>query len=111
VVEGEAVAALPVPAVLPVPVGAAAGLPPIAWEISPVAAASAAAPDYLAEVERRQCTYCRTDQGTIAAVQRATWMFLQLFLCFAALGTGVVILIRLWHWGMMGGLSAMLGGF
>jgi hypothetical protein len=100
---------------LPVPVSAATGLPPIAWEVSPVAAMASIAPTYLAEIERRQCTYCRewidpqasvcpychTDQGIIAAVQRATWTFLQLFLCFAALGVGVVVLIRLFQWGIM----------
>jgi hypothetical protein len=34
---------------------------------------------------------------------------MQLFLCFAALGVGVVVLVRLCQWGMMGGLSAMAG--
>lgn len=112
-------AALPAPVgALPVPAAAAAGLPPIAWDVYP---AAGFAP--LAEVQRKQCVYCRewidpqasvcpycrTDQGPIAAVQRATWAFIQLFLCFAALGVGVVVLVRLWHWGMMGGLSAMVG--
>jgi hypothetical protein len=119
-------AALPAPApTLPVPAAAAAGLPPIAWEVYPAAAGFAP----MAEVQRKQCIYCRewidpqasvcpycrTDQGPIAAVQRATWSFIQLFLCFAALGVGVVVLMRLWQWGMTGshvlGLSAMLGRF
>jgi hypothetical protein len=109
----ETAPALPVPVpALPVPAAAAAGLPPIVWEVSPVAATYA--PAYLAEVERKQCAYCcewldprasvcphcRTDQGTIAAVQRATWAFLQLFLCFAAFGVGLVVLVRLLQWGV-----------
>src|SRR5437870_7096108 len=72
---------LPAPAAaLPVPAGAAAGLPPIAWDVYP--ATAAASPAFRAEVERKQCVYCRewidpqasvcpycrTDQGTIAAV-------------------------------------------
>jgi Double zinc ribbon len=114
---------LPVPvAALPVPAAAAAGLPPIAWDVYP-AGLAAAGFGSMAEVQRKQCVYCRewidpeasvcpycrTDQGPIAAVQRATWSFIQLFLCFAALGVGVVALVRLWHWGMMGGLGAMVG--
>src|SRR5437870_4463443 len=102
-------------AALPVPVSAATGLPPIAWEVSPVVATASIVPAYLAEIERRQCTYCRewidpqasvcpycrTDQGIIAAVQRATWTFFQLFLCFAAVGVGVVVLLRLFQWGIV----------
>jgi hypothetical protein len=123
---------LPVPvAALPVPAAAAAGLPPIAWDVYPAAAAPGARSSLasMAEVQRKQCVYCRewidpqasvcpycrTDQGPIAAVQRATWAFIQLFLCFAALGVGVVVLVRLWQWGMAGshvlGLSALLGKF
>jgi hypothetical protein len=119
------VAALPAPAAPPVPAAAAAGLPPIAWDVYP--AAGSFAP--MAEVQRKQCVYCRewidpeasvcpycrTDQGPIAAVQRATWAFIQLFLCFAALGVGAVVLVRLWQWGMTGshvlGLSALVGRF
>jgi thiol-disulfide isomerase/thioredoxin len=74
---------------------------------------------YAAEGERKQCVYCRewidpqasvcpfcrTDQGAIAAVQRATWSFVQLFFCFAAVGVGVVVLIRICQWGLTGGAS------
>src|SRR5439155_25316945 len=96
----------------------------------PVAAiAEGAVPAYVTEVERKQCIYCRewidpeasvcpycrTEQGGIAAVQRATWSFVQLFLCFAALGVGVVLLIRLFQWGITGamasGMGAMIGRF
>jgi hypothetical protein len=81
----------------------------------PVGAIAMAVPS-LAEIERKQCAYCRewidpgasvcpfcrTDQGAIAAVQRATWTFVQLFLCFAALGVGVVVMVRLLQWGFLG---------
>jgi hypothetical protein len=95
---------------LPAPVAASTGLARV------TAAEAAPAPPLVLEVERKQCAYCRewidpqasvcpycrTDQGAIAAVQRATWAFMQLFFCFAALGTGVVVLIRLCQWGMAG---------
>ncbi len=87
------------------------------------AATAEAAPAGLVEIERKQCTYCRewidpeasvcpycrTDQGTIAAVQRATWAFVQLFFCFAAVGVGVAVMIRLFQWGMAGGVASGLG--
>jgi len=77
----------------------------------------------LASVERKQCDYCRewidpeasvcpychTDQGTIAAVQKATWAFLQLFFCFAAVGVAVVVLIRFCQWGLTGGMMQSVG--
>ena len=77
----------------------------------------------LASVERKQCDYCRewidpqasvcpycrTDQGTIAAVQKMTWAFLQLFFCFAAVGVAVVVLVRLWQWGLAGGVAQSMG--
>ena len=82
-----------------------------------------AVPLGMMQIERKQCVYCRewidpeasvcpfcrTDQGVIAAVQRATWSFVQLFLCFAALGTGLVLMVRLFQWGMTGSLMPGLG--
>jgi uncharacterized Zn-finger protein len=106
-------------AALPAPVMAASTLPAAAGTYAVATVGGMALPAYAAEAERKQCAYCRewidpqasvcpycrTDQGTIAAVQRATWSFMQLFLCFAALGVGVVLLIRLFQWGMTGGLT------
>lgn len=112
---------------LPAPVAAIS----LAVMAGPRAAVLPATPDGLVpwsvpavavEVERKQCAYCRewidpqasvcpycrTDQGAVAAVQRATWAFMQLFFCFAALGVGIVVLVRLWQWGMAGGLTAGL---
>jgi hypothetical protein len=111
---------LPTPAGLPVPVSAhylrhaLAALP-----MTPLATVRAYAAEAEAEgeAERKQCVYCRewinpeasvcpfcrTDQGTIAAVQRATWSFVQLFLCFAVVGIGLVVLIRICQWGLAGG--------
>jgi hypothetical protein len=82
---------------------------------------------YIVDVDRKQCVYCRewidpqasvcpycrTEQGAIAAVQKATWAFAQLFFCFAALGVGAVVLVRLCQWGMAGAfapkMAALLG--
>jgi hypothetical protein len=110
----------PMPA-LPVPALAAGAFPVVAG--GHLVTAGAAALAYGVEVERKQCVYCRewidpeasvcpycrTDQGAIAAVQRATWSFVQLFLCFAAVGVGVVLLIRLFQWGMTGTAASTLG--
>ena len=104
---------------LPAPVAASTALARTAVGYpATVANVAAYAPADVTEVERKQCAYCRewidpqasvcpycrTDQGTIAAVQRATWAFVQLFFCFAAMGVGVAVLIRLCQWGLAGAL-------
>jgi hypothetical protein len=104
---------------LPAPIAAPTALAhPAASYPAAVAPAAGYATPYAMATDRKQCAYCRewidpeasvcpycrTDQGTIAAVQRATWAFLQLFLCFAAFGVGVAVLIRLCQWGMAGTL-------
>jgi hypothetical protein len=91
-----------------------------AYPMTPLATIRAYAAEAEAEEERKQCVYCRewinpeasvcpfcrTDQGTIAAVQRATWSFVQLFLCFAAVGIGLAVLIRICQWGLTGGAAS-----
>jgi hypothetical protein len=89
-----------------------------AYSMTPLATMRAYAAE--TEDERKQCVYCRewidpqasvcpfcrTDQGPIAAVQRATWSFVQLFLCFAAVGVGLMVLIRICQWGLAGGAGS-----
>ncbi len=113
------VSALPAPPLALAPLAGPAALARTAAGYPATAASVAAyAPAEVMEVERKQCAYCRewidpqasvcpycrTDQGTIAAVQRATCAFVQLFFCFAAVGVGVAVLIRLCQWGLAGAL-------
>lgn len=112
---------LPASAGLPVPVSANYLRHALAaYPMTPLATVRAYAAEAEAEGERKECVYCRewinpqasvcpfcrTDQGTIAAVQRATWSFVQLFLCFAAVGIGLAVLIRICQWGLAGGAAS-----